>query len=47
MNIDTENLPDDAKELQTLIVNLIETHQSNESRIKLLEEQLRLLHNPA
>ncbi len=43
MNIDTENLPDEATELQALIVNLIETHQGYESRIKLLEEQLRLL----
>ena len=40
MNIDSTNLPDDVAELKTL---LLETQQSYESRIKLLEDQLRLL----
>ena len=47
MDIDLTNLPDDAAELQSLLVetqkNFKETQQNYESRIKLLEEQIRLL----
>ena len=40
MNIDPTNLPDDVAELKTLFAA---TQQSYESRIKLLEDQIRLL----